>query len=389
MKIIPYLILMTILSACCLSPAVFGQRPAKVVTIVKENHDFEYYRNLAQQWKEFLGKNASDADAWFNYYCANRYARMFRKDYNALSVDYLQNLSSILKEASKAVPGTYEYYFMKASEESLPQLIKEKTILKAYEMGKNRPEVFPLMVNFYETQGLLKGRAEIAEQWFNSNDMSPALLNYNYNVLMSLADNAVLFTNGDNDTYPLWLLQDALGVKTNVRVLNIFLLGSLKEYRDRIFNELQLPAFGSDTNEQVPDFKELIHFILNHSKRPVYIANTVYRDTYETESIDDSLYLTGLAMLFSGENVDNIALLRKAFESRFLLDYLSQGFTNDRGMDLVNYMNLGYEPMLIKLCEHYTLSGESDKALKAKQLGLKIAESVGMKDEYSSKFVCE
>lgn len=389
MKIIPFFILTTILMAFCLPSESFGQRPAKVVTIVKENHDFEYYRNLAQQWKEFLGKNPADADAWFNYYCANRYARMFRKDYNALKVDYFQDLTGILKESSKAIPNTYEYYFMKASEESLPQLVKEKTILRAYEMGKTRPEVLPLMVNFYELQGLTKGRAEIAEQWFNSNNMSPALLNYNYNVLMSVADNAVLFTNGDNDTYPLWLLQDALGVKKNVKVLNIFLLGSLKEYRDRIFSELQLPAFSPNSGEQVPDFKELIHFILINSKRPVYIANTVYRDTYESESIDDSLYLTGLAMMFSHENVDNIALLRKAFENGFLLDYLNQGFTNDPGMGLVNYMNLGYVPMLIKLCEHYTLTGEKEKALKSKQLGLKIAKTVGMESEYSGKFACE
>ncbi|MCB2231065.1 DUF2723 domain-containing protein [bacterium] len=101
----------------------------------------------------------------------------------------------------------------------LIQLVKEK--LAANNEGMQKTLVYASTILI-----LLPG-ISLADN-YHENDRSNNYLPYNYaaNILDSCGENAILFTSGDNDTFPVWCLQEVYNYRKDVRVVNLSLLNT-------------------------------------------------------------------------------------------------------------------------------------------------------------------
>ncbi len=349
---------------------LFGNNPEPIYHLSQVLYSVEYYQEQADLWEAITLESPQNEEAWYNYYLAAKHVTRLSKRTEAY------DLEAIFYALEKSIPNTYTYHYMRYNHfNGADEYIEDAK--KANEIDPNRYDPYPGLIRYYEMRRETQKVADYCKGWIESGKYSSGVLAWNYNVLMSVEENAILVTNGDNDTYPLWLLQYVKGIRTDVQVMNIHLM-QVESYRNLFFEELNIPVYTDDIAFSNDPYLRLKEHLVTHTNHPIYFGTTTSQDFREANG--NELYPVGLALKHAKAPFDNIAVLQHNYEQRFLLDYLKIDLEKDISSSIVNQLNLNYLPPFLLLHRHYKQQGEEEKAENLKLFSVRIAEKADQKE---------
>lgn len=269
-----------------------------------------------------------------------------------LSVEEQSQLDFSLQSMEEAIPNSFSHnYATYVNGNQDVNLISN--LEAAYVMEPDNPITYDDFVAYGELTDKTTYKKEFSQKLKDAEVYSKSEMEYNFNVLQSVESESYLITNGNVDTYPLWIYQETEGLEPGVQVVNIDLLQNV-EYRNRILKELGINKKPLNEN----DIYSTVDLILTESKtKNVYLALTVSPQLIKRHS--SSLWLTGLALKYDPTaSTDNLSLLDEKWQKEFKQNHLESN----------EAINRNYILMWAQLKDYYANLGKNREVKKLEKL---------------------
>ena len=189
-------------------------RPEEIKSMRQVVYDEKTYSELAGLWKDYYDEFPSEY-AYANWMYAARYAH---------DADY----SDLLNKGVKKYPANPILLYLKALElhGSHDNVEGRKYLEQAVALDPDYEDPWFALVTHYMDNGDEEKLDVALRRLLESGIITDDVMDFNYNMLISLEENAILITNGDNDTYPGWILTRIMEIRPDVAIVNRSLLNT-------------------------------------------------------------------------------------------------------------------------------------------------------------------
>ncbi len=338
-------------------------RPDDIPSKLTELKSVSWYQQIGERWMDFLARNPEDKNGWLEYYKAASFGKASE-----------DQLAKIQTEIETLFPESREANYVKfralgwneSGVNYLHEAIRKDEGARSFLIEE---------IMLAEVLNDSDQREQLAKEVFDAKVIYPSLLNYSYNVLMSTGQGGILVVEGEHSTIPLWVLQDVMGVRQDVKVLNLdltchvtFLSGWLKENQ---FNHV-------DVSGKIEKSVLLRELPIANPDQDFYYALTL--SNKDLIPVEERLYVVGLASMHQENEFDNYQVLKQNVEQKFLMDYLTVNFNGEPKTSTGRIYETNYIVPFLLLKEYYDEIGDQVNSERWREQILEVAERSDLKD---------
>jgi hypothetical protein len=312
--------------------------------------------------------DATTSSALLKSYINNRASFTNKTDKSISSTNQLK-LDLIVEQLESSYGQTFDYYYA-AYLNSNRNPDSFSLLQKAAEVYPNNELLNRDFIFHYEVVNDVGKRNIYIKKLYETNTVEAGLMEYNYNVLMSVPKNGVLLTYGSDDTYPIYIWQHIKKIRTDVIVINIEMLGH------EVYRSSKSKEYGLSITWKQNIINTAEYVIKNNSDRTICLGHTISQTLLQRNK--DHLYVTGLTYQYADKNIENISITEKNVENFKTTELKKTAVYSTLGK-----LNANYLVPYITLLEFYNATEQSTKASETKTLILKIAQQQG--NEFEQK----
>jgi len=273
------------------------ERPERIVSLREVMYDSATYGKLAQMWKDYNEVYPSE-EAYGNWMYALKYVEPELPEYESMLTKGVDKYPSspVLLNLLGCYKNSHQHNL-----EGLQLLEKSAALDPGY------MDPWYALVVAYMSQGDCEKTDVALRRLLDGGAVQDVVMDFCYNMIAGLDPNAILITNGDNDTFPGWILTRIVKFRPDVNIVNRSLLNT-DWYASWVVKE-GVPPFitraGIDSLNKVVAYEferlksvsgpfalpplygdRLVGRIVETGQRtgrPVYFACTVERNTFLKE----------------------------------------------------------------------------------------------------------
>lgn len=364
---------------------VYAQKAETIESIIANSHEPEWYGKQAEVWQKKVDANPKDQWAWRNLFRATNYYQSFTKGYGKSWEEQDKTRpADVIRKMEATLPDSYVLNLCKCRFSLSADSVASRRgdfVRRAIELMPE--EICPedleyLTVRLWIADPENPRIKELFTKSYQNKYFPTRIMHFNHNMLQCMEPNALYFSNGDLDTEPMKMLQEALDERTDVTIINFSFLHA-DSFMEALYKKLNIKPltlnvqdygkYGEDWYKHYES--DIIMYLIKESKRPAYFSPTNGKVSILNK---DSIYNEGLILKYSPKPYNNFDVAMHNVKEVYNLEYLAEPDLVYDSWQTSEHMDMNHVTLLANLIGKFRKKGDEVQAQRLYNILSKCVE---------------